>query len=485
MRFTLSILVVVAGAACGRTPPGSVPVRPAPDTAGDAPATVRPPDPATTVAAPAATRPTKPVLNRSLASIGLDAGVLDRTADPCDDFYQFACGEWIKTTEIPADKPLAMRSFVDIADRNLAYEHEMLERARKNPGGDPVLKQLGVFYGSCMNEAAIEGAGLTTLRPLLASIDKVKDLRSLTAAIAALDASGIATLFVLAPVQDAADARRVIAGIDQGGLGLPDRDYYLNDDEQIRMLRAAYHAYIESVLGLLGRKAARQDAANVIALETEIARVSLDKVARRDARATYNKIDRAGVAKAMPRFAWDDYWAGVGLKGVKDVTVTSPEFLAGVDKLLGSVKPEIWRSYLTFHASHGVAALFTKRLEDALFKFTSALTGQPEMSPRWKRCVEHTVGALGDLVGQVFVRERFGSASKAAAEEEIHAIVAAMTANLEGLSWMDAATKSTPTTTHSSMAWCSPPGSCSHRSTASRPRSRSTSAASGWSSVTS
>jgi putative endopeptidase len=438
MRFVLPLLVAACGMPPGGMPaPAPAPAAPAPRVRGE-PANVVPPDPAP-VAAPALDA--KPVSNRSLAAVGLDAGVLDRTADPCDDFYQFACGGWIKATEIPADKPLAMRSFVEIADRNLAFEHELLERARLRPDGDPVLKQLGVFYGSCMNEPAIETAGLTALRPLLGSIAKVRDVRSLTAAIAALDVAGIPTLFVLDPVQDAADARRVIAGLDQGGLGLPDRDYYFDGDEQTRNLRAVYHAYIERVFTLLGHDTAKQEASNVIALETEIARVSRDKVARRDARASYNKIDRAGVARLMPRFAWDDYWALVGLKHVKDVTVTSPELLAGLDRLLTTVKPEIWRSYLTFHATSSAAALLTKPLEDALFELTSALTGQPEMSPRWKRCVEHTMTALGDLVGQIFVRERFSAASKAAVEDEIHAIVAAMTANLERLPWMDAATR--------------------------------------------
>lgn len=439
----LAALCLVAGCGSNR-PPGGVPAPPAGDQQAAAESAGRAASPAAPAPAapPAAlTPPGKPVTSRTLASIGLDPGVLDRSADPCDDFYQFACGGWLKATEIPADKPLAMRSFVDISDRNLEYEHTMLERARNGASDGPAGKQLGVFYGSCMNERAIEAAGLAALRPLLAPIDRVKDARSLTLAIAMLDASGIATLFVLTPAQDSVDARRVIANIDQGGLGLPDRDYYLSDDEQTRAVRAAYQTYVESVFAVLGRKTAKQEAANVIALEAEIAKVSKDKVARRDPRGTYHKIDRAGVARAMPRFDWDVYWSTIGLEGVKDVTVTSPELLAGLDKLLGSVKPEIWRSYLTFHATSSVAALFTRQLEEALFKFTSALTGQPEMSPRWKRCVDHTVGALGDLVGQMFVRDRFGGASKAAAEQQVHAIVAAMTSNLEVLPWMDPATR--------------------------------------------
>jgi len=199
MRATLPILLVAA--ACGGRRPAIAPsAEPASNAASAAPV----------IAASIEPGPTKPVTNRALASVGLDPDALDRTVDPCDDFYQFACGGWIAHTEIAADKPEAMRSFVDIEDRNLEYEHAMLEQARLAPA-DPIAQQLGTFYASCMDEAAIDRAGLAPLRPLLAVIDKVKDTRSLTAALGALDAAGFSGLFELAPVQDAADARNVIA----------------------------------------------------------------------------------------------------------------------------------------------------------------------------------------------------------------------------------------------------------------------------------
>jgi putative endopeptidase len=431
MRYTLLNLTLglALAAACGGSKPSTTPGAPSPPT-DDKPATA---------AGPAA--PTKPVTNKSLASIGLEADALDRAADPCDDFYQFACGGWIKKTEIPADKPFTMRSFVAIEDRNLEYEHELLEKLRTTPGDDPSSRQLGAFYGSCMDEAAIAKAGLAPLRPMLAAIDRVKDARSLTATVAAQHAAGLQTLFALGPVQDSADARNVIAGIDQGGLGLPDRDYYLNDDDQTKALRTAYQAYVENLLGAIGHKAAKQEAADIVALETEIAKVSKDKVARRDPKGMYNKIDRAGVTKAMPAFDWDAFWTGVGLKANKDVTVTSPEFLAGLDKLIASTKPATWRSYLTFHVTNALAPVLTRQLEDIQFKLDSVLTGQPEIQPRWKRCVQRTARGLGDLVGQMYVRDRFSGASKAAAEDLVHAISGAMGANLEALSWMDPTTK--------------------------------------------
>src|SRR5262249_11769096 len=156
-------------------------------------------------------------------------------------------------------------------------------------------------------------------------------------------------LFVVSPVQDAADARHVIANIDQGGFGLPDRDYYLGDDESTVAMRAAYQAYVESVLTVLGHRTARQEAAEIVALETEIARVSRDRSARPAPRGNYHKIDPKGAARAMPRLDGDAYWAGLGLKAAADVTVPSVELLAGLDKLLASTRPEVWRSYLAFH----------------------------------------------------------------------------------------------------------------------------------------
>jgi putative endopeptidase len=437
MRST-SILCVAASWAISCKPPATAVTTssPAVDEAGRA----RPGTAERTAEGPDAT-PGKPVTRVALAAVGLDPDALDHTADPCDDFYQFACGGWIAATEIAADKPLAMRSFVAIEDRNLEYKHAMLEQLRAVPADDPAGQQLGTFYSSCMNEPAIDKAGLSPLRPALAAIDKVKDARSLTTALGALQASGISALFVLDPVQDAADARRVIAGLDQGGLGLPDRDYYLTDDEPAKALRAAYQAYAETVLGVLGHRAAKQEAAAVVALEIEIARVSKDKVARRDPRGMYHKIDRAGVARAMPRLDWDALWAAVGLGAMRDVTVTSPEFLAGINALVASTRPETWRAYLAVRLASATAAVSIRPLEDAQFKLESALTGQPELPPRWKRCVQRTEEALGDLVSQAFVRDRFAGASKAAAETLVHAIVAAMATNLEALPWMDPATR--------------------------------------------
>jgi putative endopeptidase len=436
MRSVLPLLLFAAACGSGKQTPVEPATLPAtgPSSGTAAPtAAEEPPPPA----------PTKPVTVKSLVAIGLDPDSLDRTADPCDDFYQFACGGYIAKTEIPNDKPIAMRSFVSIGDRNLEFEKSILETASTKPGEDPIMKQLGAYYGSCMNEPAIEKTGIAPLKPLLAQIDRVRDAKSLSAAVTQLHVYGINALFNMGPSQDAADATKMIADVEQGGLGLRDRDYYLKDDDQTKKVRGAYHDLLVSLLIDSGKKpdAAAKSADAIISLETEIAKVSKDKVARRDPKGMYNKIDRTGVAKAMPHFAWDTFWKGVGLGTVKDVNVGSPDFLAGVDQLIQKTPMDTWRDYLTAWTVRTQANILPKKIDDQVFAFKQVVLGIKEQEPRWKRCTRYTDGALGDLLGQAFVRDRFGGQSKQAAEEQVHSIVTAMTANLSALPWMDAATK--------------------------------------------
>ena len=437
MRSALPLILFAA--ACGSSQPPAAPAA-LPPTSGEAKVAPKPPVEDDLPPLPVSM---KPVTTKTLQAVGLDPDSLDRTADPCDDFYQFACGGYIAKTEIPADKPIAMRSFVDIGDRNLEYEKTVLETASTKPGNDAILKQLGAYYGSCMDETAINKAGTAPIKPLLASVDKVKDAKSLTATITLLHVNGIDALFDMGSTQDSADARKVIADIEQGGLGMPDRDYYLNHDDKAKKIQIAYREYVIALLGDVGRKpdAAAKSADDVIAFETELAKVSKTRVEQRDPKAMYNKLDRDGVTKAMPHFAWDAFWKGMGLGTVKEVTVGSPAFLAGVDTLIQKTPMTVWRDYLTVAVARSAARFLDKRFEDQSLAYGKAITGMEQLPPRWKRCTGGTDHALGDLLGQAFVRDRFGGQSKAAAEEQVHAIVAAMTANLGVLPWMDAETK--------------------------------------------
>ena len=437
MKLATFSLLLLGAAACGSSaPPPSTPA-PAPQP----PAQTN--DVNTVTEAPPPAAPAKPVTTKSLAAVGLDPDALDRTADPCEDFYQFACGGWIAKTEIPGDKPLAMRSFVAIDDRNLEWEKGLLEAAAAKPGDDPVNQKLGTFYASCMDEKARDRDGLASIRPLLQKVDSVHDAKSLGAAVAFLHAHNVGALFGIGSTQDSADATRVIADVEQGGLGLRDRDYYLKDDDQTKKVRTAYHDYIVALLQDAGRPAAAagKQADLVMKLETDLAQISKDKVARRDPKGMYNKIDRAGVAKLMPHFDWDKFMATLGVPSVTDITVGSPDFMSGLDGLMQSTPPDVWRAYLTVAVLRGNSQFLTKKISDQAFAFQAAMTGQKEQEPLWKRCAQLTDGSLGDLLGQAFVRDKFPGNSKSAAEEQVHAIVSAMQANLGALPWMDAATK--------------------------------------------
>ena len=403
MRSALPLILFAAACGSGKQTPAEPATLP---TTAPTAATAEAPAPAP-AEEPPLPAPTKPVTVKSLVAIGLDPDSLDRTADPCDDFYQFACGGYIAKAEIPADKPITMRSFVAIGDRNLEFEKTVLETASTKPGEDPIMKQLGAYYGSCMNEPAIEKTGMAPIEPLLAQIDRVHDAKSLSAAVTMLHGYGINALFSMGPSQDAADATKMIADVEQGGLGLRDRDYYMKDDDQTKKVRGAYHDLLVSLLVDSGKKpdAAAKSADAVMALETEIAKVSKDKVARRDPKGMYNKIDRDGVAKAMPHFQWDAFWKGVGLGTVKDVNVGSPDFLSGVDQAdredadghVARLPHRVDRADAGEHpAEEGRRSGVRVPPGDLRRQGARAAL---EALPRY------TDGALGDLLGQAFVKE--------------------------------------------------------------------------------
>ena len=235
MKRALSFSLLLAAAACGSS--SQAPVTPQQPPAPTGPA------PATPVEDPVAIAPAKPITTKSLAAIGINPDNLDRTADPCEDFYQFACGGYIAKTEIPADKP-RITSFDTIQDKNLEWEKGVLEQAAAKPGDDPVLQKLGAFYGACMNEAAIAKAGLSGIRPR-----SRRSRRSRTPSRSArrsswLHSQGIDVMFAFGSEPDPANVTHVIGALDQGGLGLREKDYYLKDDDHTKKVRDAYHEYM-------------------------------------------------------------------------------------------------------------------------------------------------------------------------------------------------------------------------------------------------
>ena len=398
-------------AACGGAPAQVTPVAPAPE--------------------PTVT------LQVSLADVGLDVAALDRAVDPCSDFYQFACGGWIAKTEIPADESSWYRSFNEIDKRNEAALREILDNVAKDNDS-----KLGKYYAACMDEAAVEATGVAPITDLLKEIKALKDVKQLPELLGKLHRRGIKPLFHLSAEQDFGDATRVIASLDQGGLGMPDRDDYLKDDERSVKLRAAYRKHVQAMLELAGWKP--KDAAtateDVVKVETELATLSKTRVERRDPKGLYNKMTRAELVKANARLDWNAYFLPLDVSPT-EVNLTSTHFFAGLDGLIAATKLPAWKNYLSWHVVRATADVLPKKFVDEAFNFKKAVTGQAEQKPRWRRCVEDTDDSLGELLGQHFVALHFGGASKQAASDLVGAIRAAFTDNLKDLAWMDAATR--------------------------------------------
>ncbi|HEU4535364.1 MAG TPA: M13 family metallopeptidase [Polyangiaceae bacterium] len=392
---------------------------------------------------PAPAPPEAPAKNVSLGDVGLDATALDRSADPCQDFFQYACGGWLAKTEIPADRSRWGRSFSEIADRNEAELRRSLESASSQTNSDPALQAVGTFYGACMDEPAIEAAGLKGIEPLLKKARAVRDVPSLVAAVAELHRLDVTPLFDIGSEQDSKDATRVIARLDQGGLGLPDRDYYVNDDPKSKEIRAKYLEHVARMMALAGKKAAdaKKAADEVMALETELAKVSKTRVERRDPSGMYHKLDRDGVARLAPSWKWDAYFKGLGFADLRDINVTAPAFFEGLERLLAATKPATWQAYLEWHVVSGMAGALPKRFVDEAFTMQQVLTGQKQQRERWKRCVAATDRALGEYLGQPYVARRFAGESRDAARQMVLAISNAFGERVGELDWMDEKTK--------------------------------------------
>ncbi|HEV3199571.1 MAG TPA: M13 family metallopeptidase [Bryobacteraceae bacterium] len=375
----------------------------------------------------------------------LEPAFLDRSADPCVDFYRFACGSWNHLNPIPPDQP-RWNVYAKLGTDNLKFLWGILEEAAKPaPGRSPSQQKIGDYFASCMDETAIEKAGRAPLQKTLDEIAALKRAADLAPLLARLHLeSGEGALFGFGSNQDFADSSQVIAFASAGGLGLPDRDYYTKTDPKSVETRSRYVEHVARMFELLGdpAAAAKTEAQTVMAIETALAERSLTMVDKRDPYKLFHKVTRAQLLSRTPSFDWALYWKGLGLPAQANINVTEPEFFQEVERQLKTRAIADWKTYLRWHLVHGKAPYLSSPFVQANFDFYSKyLRGVAEMQPRWKRCVRYVDRDLGEALGQVFVDKTFTGDTKSRALSMTKEIQKAMDADLHQLPWMGEETK--------------------------------------------
>lgn len=376
---------------------------------------------------------------------GYDRASLDPNTAACTDFYQYANGGWMAANPIPgAYSSWGVANLLD--ERNRDMLHEILEAAAKNtkaPKGSSEQK-VGDYYATCMDEAKVEADGLKPLATELDRIAKIKDQKSLQDEIGRLHSMGINVLFGAGSTQDFKNSAEVTAEVDQGGLGLPDRDYYLKTDEKSTHIKEEYVKHVAKMLELMGDDAAKAAAETqtILALETKLAEASMTRVERREPANVYHRMTVAQLRELAGGFDWPTYFKTIGVPPNTDVNVTSPGFFKAMNLQLTSVPLTDWQTYLRWHLINNTAQQLPAKFVDEDFNFKGkVLQGSKENLPRWKRCVAGTDRVLGEALGEVYVKKAFPPTAKARALEMVRNLEAALKTDITTLSWMSEPTR--------------------------------------------
>lgn len=375
----------------------------------------------------------------------LHASWIDKSVDPQRDFYMYVNGNFIRENPIPP----AYSSWGQVQilnDRNQDFIHDLLQSAAANSSAAPGSEErkIGDFYASGMDEASVEKAGISPLKEEFARIDALRRPADLSAELAHLQGIGVDAVFSLGEMQDFADSTKVIGTIAQGGLGLPDRDYYLKDEPKFAAIRKAYEEHAARMLQLLGDAppAALAAAREVMALETRLAAASMPLEDQRDPHAIYNMRDLPALAKSVAAIDWPEFLATSGAPQVTQLNVQMPKFFAAVSHEVESTPMPVWRNYLRWQLVHAFAPYLSSPYVAENFKFVQAVRGTKELLPRWRRVLNTEDGALGFAVGHEYVKRRFPPEAKAQVLEILHRIRAALREDLQTLGWMSDVTRS-------------------------------------------
>jgi putative endopeptidase len=446
LLFVSFLSLAVAFSLTAQTEPEKTPLTgksPAPGVQSAKKSSTNPP-PVQTDAAKSSEASSKPATDSNAKPI--DPSNMDPSVKPADDFFLYANGGWIKRTEIPPEQS-RWGSFNQLIDHNYDALHAIAEKASKtkaDPKAAPEMQKVGDYYASGMDEKTIEAMRTKPLQDELGKIDSMKDRQDVLKEIAHLHQIGVSAFFNFGSGQDDKDSTREIAQAVQGGLGMPDRDYYTKDDDASKKLRDAYVAHVTKMLTLLGEPAekADADAKKILALETSLAQASRTRVELRDPQKNYNKMTQPELQTLTPDWNWGDYFKEMGLTAPGDIDVHQPDFFKAVNTAFTSTSMDDWKTYLRWHLINGAASALSSDFvnEDFNFKETT-LRGTKQIKPRWKRVIISGDGEIGEALGKLYAAEYFPPEAKARALELINNVKEALADRIKTLEWMDEPTK--------------------------------------------